>query len=398
MVELNTLDDYKQTRPQSLEAFEALRRENASILASEKEKGRRIIGAYCTYFPRELILAMGGISVGLCGTIDDPIAIAEKELPRNLCPLIKSSYGLAISGRCPYFVLADMVIGETTCDGKKKMFELLAKKDVNNIYVMQLPQMPDEEASLQLWISELRRLKTHLENTFAVQITDDAIREAIRLTNEEARARQAMFDLNKRVPAVLSGMDLVNITFLTGFQADRHESIRMVEAVAAELEEKAQNGYAVGTINTKRILLTGTPVGIGSEKVVELVEEAGALVVAIETCGGYKTVGLRIDETDLRDPIVLLAEKYLKIPCSVMSPNVERLALLERMINDFKIDGVIDLTWQACHTYNVESYEVARLVEDKLRKPFLHLETDYSQSDRETLRVRIEAFMETIDK
>ena len=118
--------------------------------------------------------------------------------------------------------------------------------------------------------------------------------------------------------------------------------------------------------------------------------------MAKETCGGYKTVELRIDENDPRDPIVLLAEKYIRIPCSVMTPNGDRLGLLERMIRDFQIDGVIDLTWQACHTYNVESYSVAKLVQGKLGLPFLHLETDYSQSDVETLRVRIEAFLETV--
>ena len=397
MTNPTTLEEYKQLRPTSLEAFETLRRENASVLLREKEKGKHIIGAYCTYFPRELTLAMGAISVGLCGTIDAPIAAAERDLPRNLCPLIKSSYGLAITDRCPYFMLADLIIGETTCDGKKKMFELFGEKGLKNIYVMHLPQMPDVPSSLELWIAELRRLKAHLEKTFKTTITDEALREAIRITNREARARQAMFDLNKRKPAVLSGMDIVNIAFLIGFQADRIESIHMIEAVTAELAEKANKGYAVGTAATKRILLTGTPVGIGNEKVVKLVEEAGALIVAMETCGGYKTVGMRIDENDPRDPIVLLAEKYLKIPCSVMSPNGDRLGLLESMVKDFSIDGVIDLTWQACHTYNVESYSVAKLVEEKLKLPFLHLETDYSQSDVETLRVRIEAFLETIN-
>ena len=79
-----------------------------------------------------------------------------------------------------------------------------------------------------------------------------------------------------------------------------------------------------------------------------------------------------------------------------MSPNGGRIELLREMIDEFQIDGVIDLTWQACHTYNVESYFVAKQVEDKFGLPFLQLETDYSQSDVETLRVRIEAFLEMI--
>jgi len=146
------------------------------------------------------------------------------------------------------------------------------------------------------------------------------------------------------------------------------------------------------------VLLTGTPIGMGSEKVIEIVESLGALVVAMENCGGYKTVDLRIDESDPRDPLLLLAEKYLRIPCSVMSPNGGRLELLDRMIDDFRIDGVIDLTWQACHTYNIESFDVSALVKKKKGLPFIQIETDYSQADRETLRVRLEAFVEMMEE
>jgi benzoyl-CoA reductase/2-hydroxyglutaryl-CoA dehydratase subunit BcrC/BadD/HgdB len=116
----------------------------------------------------------------------------------------------------------------------------------------------------------------------------------------------------------------------------------------------------------------------------------------LETCGGYKTASLHINAADQRDPLRLLAEKYLGVPCSVMSLNTRRMELVQKMVRDFQVDGVIDLTWLACHTYNMESYWVADLVEKKLGLPFLHLETNFSDSDYETLRVRIEAFLELI--
>ena len=93
-------------------------------------------------------------------------------------------------------------------------------------------------------------------------------------------------------------------------------------------------------------------------------------MIAMEDCGGYKTVELRVDENNQTDPLRLLAEKYMKIPCSVMTPNHRRLDLLKRMVKEFQIDGVIDLTWQACHTYNIESYFVAEMVKDELGLPF----------------------------
>lgn len=380
----------------ALDTFENIREENLVAMRDARDRGARVVGIYCTYCPRELVLAAGGIPVGLCGTREAPIAAAEQDLPRNLCPLIKSSYGFAVTGQCPFFFIADLIIGETTCDGKKKMFELMKSRGLKDVYVMQLPQAPDDDASIQLWYAELRRLKDYLEQFFGAAITDEALRRAIHQTNEENRALQALFDLNKSKPALISGMDMLKVAWQVGFQADRQEAVRLIDNLVAETRAGAAGGLAAGDARTPRILLTGTPVGVGSEKVIELAESSGGLVVAMENCGGYKTVGLRIDESDPSDPLLLLARKYIAIPCSVMSPNHRRLELLTRMIEEFQVDGVIDLTWQACHTYNIESYFVAGLVKNQLGLPFLQLETDYSESDIETLRVRIQAFLEMI--
>ena len=149
---------------------ESLRTNSVDALLRAKNNGQKIIGTYCSYCPRELILAAGAIPIGLCGTQESAIPSAEKDLPRNLCPMVKSSYGLAVTDKCPYFALSDMVIGETTCDGKKKMFEILGSKGIKEIYVMHLPQMPDTDASLNLWLGELRKLKTHLEYVFQKRI------------------------------------------------------------------------------------------------------------------------------------------------------------------------------------------------------------------------------------
>lgn len=377
-----------------LEQFDSIREQNMITLKEAKEAGTKVVGFYCTYGPQELAVAAGAICVGLCGTKEDPIPAAEKELPRNLCPLIKSSYGFAVSGTCPFFHFSDLVIGETTCDGKKKMFELMAK--IKPVHVMQLPQTQEGEAALNLMYEEMKRVKQVMEEHLGVTITDEALGEAIKMLNEERRTLKEFFDLNKAKPAVITGLDLLKVSWQIGFHANRKERTTLIRRLIDDLKAKAAQGYHVGDEKTPRILLTGTPTGLGSEKVIRIVEECGGLVVSIENCTGYKTLSYNIDESDDRDKLLLLAERYLKIPCSVMTPNHGRIALLEEMIREFQVDGVIDLTWQACHTYNIEAHTVEQLVKEKLGKPYLHLETDYSQSDVETLRVRINAFLEML--
>ena len=170
---------------------------NALAIQQAKEQGRKVVGQYCLYSPNEIALAAGTIPVSLCGTRNDSIAAAEEILPRAICPLIKSSFGFALKDSCPYLVASDVVVADTTCDGKKKMYELL---------------------------------------------------------NE------------------------------------------------------------------------------------------------------YK-------------PVFLL---------------------------QFSVDAIVDLTWQGCQTYGIESWSLKKFVQEELKKPFLQIETDYSETDTEQLKVRIEAFIEML--
>ena len=186
---------------------------------------------------------------------------------------------------------------------------------------------------------------------------------------------------------------MLTITWSRGFSADKEEVIAMLN----DFYQRCSNEETKDTPGYKpRVLLTGCPVGLGTEKVIRLVDEVGGTVVAMENCSGYKTLELQ-SSNEYDDPIVALAHKYLSIPCSCMSPNTYRMELLERMVVDFQVDAVIDLTWQACHTYNVEAYQVGKLIKSK-GIPYLHLESDYSNSDLESLKVRIEALLEMVDK
>lgn len=369
-------------------AIQQLSDQNLIALEQAQKAGKPIVGFYCLYSPVELAVAAGAAVLPLCGTRNDPIGAAEEVLPRNLCPLIKSSFGFAATKTCPFFQAAGLIVGDTTCDGKKKMFELL--DTYRPTHVMQLPSSQDEE-SLRLWRGEVERLKERIENYAGRAITETNLQAAISLLNRERAARKNLMDVNKLRPAPLRGSELLTVLFKVGFLLEKEQGIACMNEVAATLRAEAEN--APPRPQGKRILLTGVPVGLGSEKVIRIVEECGGEVVALENCSGYKQT-FRVEEDG--DPLDNLAAQYLEIPCSVMSPNPGRFSLLSEMITEFSVDGVIDLTWQACHTYNIEAHQVERFVLDKFDMPTLHLETDYAASDTEQLRVRIEAYLEML--
>jgi benzoyl-CoA reductase/2-hydroxyglutaryl-CoA dehydratase subunit BcrC/BadD/HgdB len=379
-------------RPAIMEEIEALRGINSVKIKEASEAGKKVVGMYCVFSPQEIAIAADAITVTLCGTKQEPIEDAEKELPRNLCPLIKSSYGFAVTGKCPYFHFSDVLLAETTCDGKKKMYELMGK--IKPMHIMNLPQTAQGEEALELWKNEMNRFKSFLEQQFSVEITDEKLKAAIKLMNRERSAMKRLHKLNAHKPAPMTGMDMMLSQWLKGFNVDKEAGIELIERVIKEVEEQMSKGIYAFDEKAPRILLTGCPIGSGSEKVLKILEESGASVVALENCTGYKGLDVMVDENI--DPITALAEKYLSTPCSCMSNNNGRLDLIERLAKEYKVDGVVDLTWQACHTYNIESFTVKNFVKDKLNLSFIQIETDYSDSDAGQIKTRVEAFIETI--
>lgn len=376
-----------------MEQFSKLREQGMMKIKETKAQGQKVVGMYCTYSPHEIVMAAGAYPVSLCGTKEEPIAAAEKVLPRNLCPLIKSSYGFAATDTCPFFNFSDILVAETTCDGKKKMYELLAQ--YKPIQLLQLPQEQTTVQSQELWLQEVQKLKVRLEKEFGVVITTEKLWAAIKLANRERKALRNLYDLNQQVPAPLTGLEILTIAHNRGFYPDKEKVITMLEEVVASVTANKGNQAQISS-EGPRILLTGVPVGLGSEKVIRLIEELGGTVVCQENCTGYKPVDRLIDEDETRDPLAVIAEKYLAIGCSCMSPNKGRYELMDRLVKDFKVDGVVDLTWIGCHTYNIESYSVKKYLEEQYSLPFMQIETDYSSTDTEQLRVRVEAFLEMI--
>ena len=381
-------------RPLIMEEVDALRGVNSVKIKEAHEAGKKVVGMYCMFSPSEIALAADAISVSLCGTAQGPIEDAEKELPRNLCPLIKSSYGFAITDKCPYFSFSDVLLAETTCDGKKKMYELMGK--IKPMHIMHLPQTAQGEDSLESWNKEMLKFKNYLEEELKVEITDEKLRDAIKLMNRERSAMKKLHKLNTHKPAPISGMDMMLAQWLKGFNVDKEYGIDLIERLIAEVEERMDKGIYAFDETAPRILLTGCPIGSGSEKVLRALEDAGASVVVLENCTGYKPLDIMVDEDPNKDPLLALAEKYLQTPCSCMTPNNSRFDLIERLAKEYDVDGIVDLTWVACHTYAIESFSLNKFVQEQLGLPFIQIETDYSDSDTGQVKTRVEAFLETI--
>jgi benzoyl-CoA reductase/2-hydroxyglutaryl-CoA dehydratase subunit BcrC/BadD/HgdB len=355
--------------------------------SSVKDAGRPIVGIMCEYTPRELIMAAGGVPICLCGGSIETIPAAEENLPSNLCPLIKSTYGYHIQKSNPFLEMASLIVAETTCDGKKKMYELMAES--RPMYVLELPQKSNDKDAFNHWVLELRKFKTEMEKRFKVKITDNKIKKAIQTMNQERALRRKLAALMKSKSPPLTGRQLLNLkSTISGIPAD----FKQYEKALKIFKNKSANPDLSSRV---RVLMTGVPIVHGAEKVLDIIEDRGGLVVCQENCTGVKPISEDVN-AKTNDPIKALAEKYFRIHCSVMTKNNRRVEALRHLASEYRPDCIIELIWQACLTYDIESLHIKRLAEKELGVPYLRIETDYSPSDSARIAVRVEALFETV--
>ena len=352
-----------------------------------KAGGEPIVGIMCEFTPRELIMAAGGVPVCLCGGAEATIAAAEAELPAALCPLIKSTYGYHVQKSNPFLEMADLIVAETTCDGKKKMYELLAQS--RPLHIVELPQKPDDPGAFDHWLGELRKLKATLEVRFHTRITDQKLRQAISTMNRERALERQLAALMAAANPPMTGRQLLGLkSSISGIPCDlKHYEQAIIDLTGAEPDTDLSTRV--------RVMLTGVPTVHGAERVVDMIEDRGGLIVCMENCTGLKPLLEDVDVDD-PDPLRAVATKYFHLPCSVMTPNDRRLDVLRQLADEYKPQCVVELIWQGCLTYDVEAALVRRFVEEELGLAYLRIVTDYSPSDSARIAVRIEAMFETV--
>lgn len=207
--------------PEDFVDFTEARKQSFLSLKKLKEEGRKVVGVFCTYTPYEIVDAAGATPVSLCGVGETDIPAAERHLPKNLCPLIKASYGGAVTDHCPFFYFSDMILAETTCDGKKKMYEFLSQ--LKQTHVMQLPPGQHGRMALEFWKSEVEACKEAIEEFFGISISEEDLRSAIKLRNRERKAILEFFRVGCLKPAPVSGYELSTVVSSNKFAFDIEE-------------------------------------------------------------------------------------------------------------------------------------------------------------------------------
>lgn len=387
----------QDNRPKSMDYFNWIMSEihggRIAEILDLKKQGHPVVGTFCVFIPEEIIVAAGGVCIGLCGGSQGPVPDAEKILPRNICPMVKASYGFKIAKVCPYFQVVDFIYGETTCDAKKKTWELLDREVPT--YVMEIPQMK-RLRDKYFWLDEVKDFKSKMESISGKEIAVNTLSVAIKLINDKRRSLQRLNTLRYYNPSPISGKDVLLIEQIAFFD-DPIRFAQKVNELCDELDKRIGNGISAAPKSSARVMVSGTPMAMPNWKIHNIIESAGGIVVNEESCIGTRYFKDLIEENNnnMDEMLLKLTERYMKIDCSCFTPNDDRVEQILKEYKDSDASGIVYYSLQFCHTYNIEAVKIKEAC-DKQGIPFLSIESDYSPEDIGQLRTRIEAFIEQI--
>ena len=199
------------------------------------------------------------------------------------------------------------------------MYELLSR--VKDLHLMQLPYTQTGQAALDYWRAAFEDLKDYLVSRSGCEVTPDELRRQIGQQNQIRKmlSEVALLAADRRSP--VKATDMLAVQESKSFSIFPEKYQAHLTALKAGLEHYLSQPEHTPD-NSPRLILTGCPVGKGSDKAIHIVQELGARIVAMENCSGIKGMTLEVEETGncLDDLMDALVRRYLQIPCSCMSP------------------------------------------------------------------------------
>jgi len=388
-----------KNRPRALEYFDnALLDKTARYqeLKKFKDAGGKVIGVFCIQVPDELIYAAGAVPLRLSCGFYDTISPAEEIIPKNTCPLIKSSVGFNLLKINPLFELCDLLIIPTTCDGKKKMIDVLS--NYTTVWPLTLPDDKDNPESRDFWVEQIKMLKSKLEKFTSHSITKDGLKNQIQRMHKRTSLVRKIFDIRKDKKIVITGRDFYTVMQVAFFD-DIDRWMSRVEVLVQELINNQKSNITMMPDSTPRIHITGSSLVWPNMKLLHIIEELNAVIVSDDVCsiGQYYYNPAELDDWSMKAMLDAIADKYL-LPaiCPIFVHSDDRIDRVLELVEQFKADGVIYHILRLCQVFDYEFSKVYRVLEKK-NIPILKAETEYSEEDAGQIKTRVEAFIEMIE-
>ncbi|GJQ49425.1 benzoyl-CoA reductase subunit BadG [Candidatus Kuenenia stuttgartiensis] len=341
------------------------------------------IGYFCSYTPVEIIHAAGFHPVRIKGTEHDSCA-ADEVLCGNICPYIKAVTDRKIEGSLEDF---QGMVFVNSCDGMRRLYDAWVKMDEGKgrfNYMLDIPKNIDD-AAVYYYANLLKKFKEKLESYFTMKILPDDINRSIVVYNSVREKVGQCLQKYWNGYIAHSGYEMFSL-LKKGVNA-------VPEKFNTYLTHIIKQGEGVrDTREVPRLFIWGSI--MENEKIMKIIEDAGAKVVAEDLCNGsrYFDAVVSINE----EPILSIAKRYIKrSPCSRMENIFDRINKALTIMQEKSIHAAIYHTLKFCD-HNLLDYPMIKKTFYEKNIPLLHLNCDYSLSSEGQIKTRVEAFLEQL--
>ncbi|MGB2798875.1 MAG: 2-hydroxyacyl-CoA dehydratase family protein [Dehalococcoidia bacterium] len=357
-----------------------------------KEKGGKVVGYYCTYVPVEIIHATGMLPYRMRATGSTSSELGDVYAAYSMCTFCRHSLDQAMRGEYKFL---DGLVALPSCDHIRRLYDTWKAGKVelpySPFYFHFLSVPMKVEAQAEEWLaSELGRFRRSLEDHFQVTITDDALRQSIKVYNEKRRLLRSLYELRKHEAPPVSGTEVLEI-LVASDAMPVEEFNQLLKNVLEEL--RGRDGFSD---YQARLLLGGGE--LEDPEYVKLIEDLGGLVVVDFLCFGVRDFWDMVDED--AEPIPALARRYIqRVSCPRMFDRPRRQEFVRNLVKDFKVDGIIIQRMKYCDAWGGESAMMHwDIKKEGSPTSYMVLEREYLMGAVGQMRTRVQAFLETIER
>jgi len=368
-----------------LELFRTLISADNKFIKEWKCRNKPVLGYACSYTPEEIIYAAEILPIRVLGGLEPP-KLADIHLPVNVCSFAKSCLNKALKEE--YNVLDGYVVSNS-CDNQNKIYDLWRHcTTIHKTYFVNTPHSTTEKA-LKFFYEELERFKQWLTKNFEAEISEEDLKDAIKIFNENRRLLKQIYELRRQNPPLVSGSEALEIV-LSSMMIPKDEHSKLLHALLGEIEKRED--LIKGGV---RLLVSGSV--IGNSELLKLIESVGGCVAADDLCTGSRYFWNLVKENG--EPVRAIAERYLhKVPCPFMYSFEERLKHVREMVKLFDVEGVLIFSLKSCDVHSFDAPLLAEELRGNEGLPALCLEWEHALSGIAQLRTRIEAFIEMLEE
>lgn len=353
--------------------------------------GRRVIGSFPMNFPGELAHAAGTLPMILQES-PDQITVGHGLLFPFYCGYTRSMVDQAARG--DFDVLDAIMFGDHCVQLLGAADAVRVQLTKTRVIFFQLISSMCDPWTQGRSEESFAALRAELEDLMEAPVTDDALHASIRLFNRNRTLIRRLYDMRKTGKAPLRATDMQHVvkSSMIMDKADHTALLEQLVAIHEQTDAPPQPGM--------RLHLSGHFCQAPKPEVLAMIEDCGAIIVGDDLYHGFRYISTDVPETG--DPIAGLARWYLDrntgVPCPTrVQNNVDWDAYLLNAIAEERADGMIVLMAKFCEPHMYYYPEVKEAFE-KRGVPHLLIETEHESMALESLKTRVETFVEIIKR